>query len=377
MKTNFFVSLLIFLSGCQTSPFICDVNHPHPKVCQPPRAEVMIMDAELDQTKPVASEGQGSWVMASDLLIGSIGDGWIGATSLKDRSLKWWHPVSSPVAAPTGQFGTWTVVGLRDGRVLKMESQSGKIIWEKRSSKFISRPFVLFNQTLFAVSIKQELIALDFRTGKAKWIYDPRVSTELIVKGAAPPVINGSRVFFTVSTGELHAVNLKTGRLIWKAKPGSSRGQGQGRFRDAMGQLFVENNRLVMARNDGMIFGLNLGQKGDVNWKHQVSAATSAVVSGGTLFVGCLNGDVYSFDATSGRQRWKVSVGRQAVAHIHVGKQRLFLAGSKGRIAVISVAKGELVWHDDLGGMIPGPPLVFNDRIYFATGLKALYSYRI
>jgi len=43
----------------------------------------------------------------------------------------------------------------------------------------------------------------------------------------------------------------------------------------------------------------------------------------------------------------------------------------------LAAADGTIQWHDDLGGDIASIPILSEDSIYFATGLKNIYGYKL
>jgi outer membrane protein assembly factor BamB len=92
--------------------------------------------------------------------------------------------------------------------------------------------------------------------------------------------------------------------------------------------------------------------------------------------VGGINGDVYAYDADSGRRVWRAVTG-SAVASITAGESSLFVASTDGFVTCLDVSSGEILWHDKIGGTLASPPVLFEDSIYFTTGYKTVYAYKI
>ena len=336
------LSILSAVSSCATNRPVCDFENPIESRCKPLKAGIIKINPEIDEVKPVAVAEDGGWAIASDVLVGPVNDQWVAGISLKNGQTLWWLKTESGVASPITMLGSWVIVGLRDGTVLKLESLTGKVVWRTELSGFVTRPFVLSGSTLLAVSVKQELLAMDFQSGKTTWIYDPQQTSDLVIRGAAPPKVVGDTVYLGVASGELHAVDLSNGRLSWKSNPAYS----EFRFHDVMGEIYAENNRVVISRYDGVVTGLLVnGRTANVSWKQELSSITTSVVRNGVLYIGCVNGDVYGIEASTGRTLWKSKLSKQSVSFIFPTEKLLYVVGSNGRLGAMNSSKGTIVWH--------------------------------
>ena len=54
---------------------------------------------------------------------------------------------------------------------------------------------------------------------------------------------------------------------------------------------------------------------------------------------------------------------------------KLWVAGSNGRINRLNLETGDSEWHDDVGGRILSAPVRVGSILYFATGYRNLYGY--
>lgn len=329
------------------------------------------MSKHVDEVKAMASKDSSGWVVTSNILIGSFDKSWVGAYSLKEKRVLWWYKSETDVASPISSFGGWIVFGLRDGRVIKLEALTGKKIWEVDLGHFISHPFSRSGSSLFALSVNNQLFCLDFQSGKTNWIYDGGAPTSLIISNHTKPQIKDKVVYIGTSDGEVHAVDISKGVLLWKQNVAFT----EGRFHDVVGDLVVLDNRIIVTRYDGVVASIRTNRDRSVYWKSNFSTVTTSGYREGVLFVGGINGDIHALDAASGRHIWKTNTG-QSVANVTVGEKFLYAAGTNGRITAINKVNGVPLWVDDIEGSIAIKPIILDKDIFFPTGLKALYGYR-
>ncbi|WP_176737034.1 outer membrane protein assembly factor BamB family protein [Oligoflexus tunisiensis] len=341
--------------------------------CRPFRTGMIKMDPLLDAQKPIGEIHESGWTMATDVLIGSVDPEWVGAYHLKSGSFTWWLKIPESMTAPAEIFGSWAIIPLRDGRLLKVETQTGKQLWESRLSRFVTAKTTLSGNVLLAYSTDQKLYAIDFQTGQHLWVYDTGTTANLLLRAGSGPVVAGSEVIFGTTEGDVRSVSLNSGKENWRLDPSRE----DFRFKDVVGEIGLGNHQIYVARSDGLVFAVDtLHRPSDVLWKETFPSVTSSSYRDGTYVVGCINGDLIALQAGTGRQLWKVNIG-ESIKTITIGEKAIFVGGSEGRIMAVSGANGQILWHDDLEGIVTRQPVVVDDQIYFATGLKVLYGYKV
>jgi outer membrane protein assembly factor BamB len=121
-------------------------------------------------------------------------------------------------------------------------------------------------------SEQQEVVAaLDARTGETRWEY-PYTVTFRSQTGSGPhvmPQIVGNRVFTAGSTGKIHALDKKTGEILWQRDLYEEFGGTPLEYGYSSHALPYKDNLIVMAGGDGKAI-LSLKQAtGEVVWAKQ------------------------------------------------------------------------------------------------------------
>lgn len=372
-----FIAVSFYVTPAQASAYLhhetkIDGAHGR-KQARPFRTHWWKMAPELDRTKPLGQADYAGWTVSSDLLIGSIDNEWVGAFSTKDRSPRWWLKGPAALTAPPKVFGSWVVLGFQDGTLMKVEVQTGKIVWQTTLDTFVARGFELNGAVLLAVTASQILYGIDYQTGKTNWLYDGGFPESLAVRSLSAPVVYNNLVYYGNSVGEIMAVDLQTGKLDWRYNPEYS----TDRFRDVMGELVVLNNRLLMSRYDGLVAAISLsGKERRMLWNKKISTVAASAFRGDRYYVACVNGDLYAFQVSDGQEIWRVATG-SPISQLTVGEHAVYLSGTTGRVTAIEISSGEIQWQDDLDARILSPGVYIDRDLYFATERRNLYGYKI
>ncbi|HYX39854.1 MAG TPA: PQQ-binding-like beta-propeller repeat protein, partial [Oligoflexus sp.] len=305
-----------------------DVNVSSFSNCRPFRTGMIKLAPQLDAEKPIGAIDESGWSMATDVLIGSVDPGWVSAYHLKSKTFTWWLKIPESMTAPAEVFGSWAVIPLRDGRLLKVETQTGKQLWETRLSRFVTAKTTLSGNVLLAYSADQKLYAIDFQTGQHLWVYDTGTAANLLLRAGSGPVVAGNEVIFGTTEGDVRSVSLNSGKENWKLDPSRE----DFRFKDVVGEIGIGNHQIYVARSDGLVFAVDtLNRPSDALWKETFSSVTSSAYRDGTYVIGCINGDLIALQASTGRQLWKVNTGA-SIKTITIGEKAIFVGGSQGRI---------------------------------------------
>ena len=343
-------------------------------ISRPFRLGVLRLNNDLDQSKPLASNDAAGWAMAAGTLIGSFDQKWVGGYSLVEERVTWWFEGGTDLTMPPAVLGRWAVLGFRSGRLVKLDTVTGKKAWEIDLSAFSERRAVLAGNVLLVVTVSQALYAIDFQTGKTLWLFDGGFPAGLTLRNGALPLVHDNKVLFGLTTGEILAVNFETGKLQWRYNPAYN----DSRFHDVVGELIVRSNQLLMTRYDGLVASVELAGDKRVIWQEQLPAVATSSFRNGRYYVGCVNGDVYAFDAATGRRIWSAAVQTgTSVGFLMPGESLIYVIGSNGRITVLDAAAGTISFSDDVGGEVTSAPVVYGNAFFVATGLKNLYSYRL
>ncbi|MFJ4321413.1 PQQ-binding-like beta-propeller repeat protein [Streptomyces lavendulae] len=234
----------------------------------------------------------------------------------------------------------------------------------------------------------------------------------------SPPVVSGGRVYYLVSNEpagiELMVVDASTGAVVpeftARLDPNSLPGPltvADGRFYlvDDNGVLYAGDDKRILWRYstgakilsppkptvaDGTVY---FGGSGVSHELHAVDAtagterwtftaksriSTAPAVSGGVVYAGTDDGDLYALDAVTGRPLWTFPGGE---GFFHgapvVAEDTVYIAGDKGTMFAVDKTRGTKVWTFHAEGDAEGLsryPLIFGNTVYFGGDNKVFYA---
>ncbi|MCK5258868.1 MAG: PQQ-binding-like beta-propeller repeat protein, partial [Thermoplasmatales archaeon] len=172
-------------------------------------------------------------------------------------------------------------------------------------------------------------------------------------------VIKDDILFSTTSSGELYALDVEDGQLLWNVSIG--------------------NQPTVPAIYDDKLFiGTTEGLKMlDIGWMIQGGKPLGKIVSrpvvaNNRVIVGAENGNIYAFDAESGDEQWNAKLPDE----IYISQPwngSLFI-GSGDKCYKINIENGDISWIFETDGMITSRPYVQDDVMYFGSWDTFVYA---
>ncbi len=108
------------------------------------------------------------------------------------------------------------------GPVYAFEQKTGNVRWKYRAGAGVMADLVRDENRLFAVTLGDELVRLDLSNGRPRWRFSSGWVNEKMTNVAASPVVNEGWVLFGGPNGVVHALDARSGRLIWKRDVGAA-----------------------------------------------------------------------------------------------------------------------------------------------------------
>lgn len=196
------------------------------------------------------------------------------------------------------------LIGTGDGRVIARDVQTGNLKWvAKVSSEILSAP-TAFNQITVVRTGDGNIFGLDSATGKEIWNYD-RTVPSLTLRGNAPPVISGDRVFAGFDNGRLVALDLKSGQSLWDSPLAIPSGRSDlDRMVDVDSAPIVQKNTIFVASFHGGVSAIS-SIDGRILWTREISSYAGISVGGRYVYVTDEEGSVWALNAETGASVWK------------------------------------------------------------------------
>jgi outer membrane protein assembly factor BamB len=250
-----------------------------------------------------------------------------------------------------------------DGVAVALSAKSGNIKWQRRIGSLNASSPGYDRGRLFIATLSGHITSLEAKTGKIRW------RTKLASRSESSPIVVNNRVFFGSENGTVYAMDASTGRMAWTYKAGGA----------VKGALAHADGKLYFGDYGGSVTALDL--RGKRIWKTGTSGRSfgrvgrvysTPAVKFGRVYLGSLDGRVYSFVARTGELAWSHSTGNYvyaspAVARAPGTRPTVYIGSYDGNFYALDARNGKERWKYRAGGRISGSPTIVGRVVYFAN----------
>lgn len=319
-----------------------------------PRGKVRALSASdgrtLWETDTDLSLSAGPEVQGDLVVVGSV-NGHLVALSARDGSQRWRSYVESELLSLPTIVGTSVIVHALDDNVYALSTADGSLLWRYDypapvlTLRGSSKPTLAGNGVLVGVA-GGRLLYLDIERGLPLWealITPPSGRSEMsrIADIDADPLVVGERVYVGSYQGDLGAVDLVTGEVLWR------------RELSAYAGLTTADGRLYVTDSSDSVWAATI-EDGAGIWKQEALRhrnLTAPVPVGNWLAVGDLEGWVHWIDRRSGRLAGRTRVGKKPISVTPVVQgNTLFVYADDGNLAALSPTSASKTLKGKKGG---------------------------
>lgn len=272
--------------------------------------------------------------------------------------------------------GGFVYGGGSGGLFVALDAVDGRVRWSQPLGSISSRP-VMGPDRLFVGSNDGELLAISLDHGDVMWRYPTRGRI------LATPRLVGDTVVFSNAADQVYALDARTGAFRWQYKGETPeeyilRGHaGVAVDGDLVFTGFASGQMVALRTSNGSVAWLTTLKGEDDRF---VDVDGTPVVVGDTVFVGSSSGGVWALDKTTGLVRWRLplegataSAGQGATGGLTSDGERLYVAAADLGLYALDL-DGNILWRQGTrGGGEPGTPVVAGDRLFYVLADSGLY----
>ena len=323
---------------------------------------------QLTQLQPAYSNGT---IYAADY------KGLLVALDAESGNRQWEVKTGLPFSGGPGVQGSNIYVGTEDGEVHKFSASHGGSGWVAQVSSEVLAAPLAEDGIVVVRSIDGRVFGLDEDTGKRRWIYDHSVPL-LSLRGNSRPLIRAGIVYIGYDGGQVVALRLDDGSLIWEQAVVSSEGRTElERLADIDGQLVYVASDLLVSSYKNRLASL-AADSGRLLWFKDIASATGVTVERINLAISDREDNVWLLDRRSGSTIWKqdLLINRALTRPAIIGNF-VVVGDLEGYLHWINISDGNFAARIDAGGKgFVSAPLVVGNTLYVLTrgGVLSAYS---
>ncbi|GDX04973.1 outer membrane protein assembly factor BamB [Buttiauxella sp. A111] len=202
--------------------------------------------------------------------------------------------------------GAHLYVGSEKAQVYALNTSDGSIAWQsKAAGEVLSRPVVSEGLVLVHTSNGQ-LQAFDEADGAVKWTVNLDMPA-LSLRGESAPAVAFGAAIVGGDNGRVSAVLMKQGQLIWQQRISQATGATEiDRLSDVDTTPVIVNGVVYALAYNGNLTALDL-RSGQVMWKRELGSVNDFIVDANRIFLVDQNDRVIALNADGGVTLWTQS----------------------------------------------------------------------
>jgi outer membrane protein assembly factor BamB len=269
---------------------------------------------------------------------------------------QWWSiDLGAPASAGPVADASRVYVALKTAELAAFDAADGHERW--RIKKDISTPMVVAGELLYVAS-GDAIEAIRGDTHATAWVRSP-------LKTGVPLVTHAGFVF-VITESDLVALRLESGEIAWQFPGGGVK----------LPPAF-DGDRVYVGADDGRLVALNVND-GTQLWERFLPGGITALaaykgrvyVGGGDKVLHCLDGQ------KKGAEKWPKKLDGQAVGHIAVDDERVYVASRDNVVSALDRQNGNQRWQEGLRQRPTGGTYVSGHIVFVpVTGTDLVMFY--
>lgn len=241
------------------------------------------------------------------------------------------------------------VIGTSDAEVIALSMGDGAERWRARvSSEVLAAPAVALGHVLVR-TIDGKVYGLDAANGEQKWLYERQIPV-LTLRGTSAPVISDNVALCGLAGGKLVALDVVSGNLLWEATVSVPTGRSElDRLADIDGDPLLSSGIAYVATYQGEIAALDVAS-GTLLWRRKFSSYAGMAADRYNIYASDSDGFVWALDADNGNARWKQeALHNRLLSDVEVLGGVVAVGDFEGYVHFLSTEDGSLIGRTRVG----------------------------
>ena len=231
-------------------------------------------------------------------------------------------------------------LGSANGELLLVDGDSGDIVWQRELSAQITTVPIVAAGEVIAQTVDGRLHCLNRETGDIRWQFDTEIPS-LTLRGESNPQLVGQILLAGFANGKLMALDADNGALGWEQAVSVPKGRSElERLSDVDGDFVISGKTVFVAGFQGNLVAIDI-PSGRVLWQRKFSTYLGIASALGQLILIDDESVIHALDARTGASLWQQE---------NLKGRRLSSPAMYDRYIVVADQEGYLYWLDYADG---------------------------
>ncbi len=304
--------------------------------------------------------------------------GRVEAYDAMSGAIVWEKNTKARISGGTGIGDGLVLIGTTEGEVIALDQYNGEERWRSRVSSEVLSPPAASGGITVVRTVDGKLSGLNSATGQRIWIYERAVPL-LTLRGTATPVIDGDIVLNGFDNGRLVALSLSDGKLLWDTRITLPSGRTEiERMVDIDSEPIIIDDTVYTVTFQGQVAALDL-YSGRIIWRRAMSSYAGIGADTNNIYVSDDLSRVWALDRYSNASLWRQNKLRARSVTAPVSYGEYVLVGDyDGYLHLMDREDGQFVGRTQVDKeSIRVPPVIQGDTVYVYGGSGRLTALQV
>ena len=247
---------------------------------------------------------------------------------------------------------------------------TGELVWSKNNSAPFNSQIKIYKDKFFIIDFTNTLRCFSLKNGKELWNFQTETSLIRSQKKLSLVIVKDI-IYFNNSLGDISAVDIKSGDLLWQL-PTQKSTIYEAAFSLETSDIIADENNLFFSNNNNQFFSIDLNS-GSFNWENTVNSNLKPTLVGNYLLSVSLEGYLIIIDKITGNiikvtdvfTRFNPKKRNEILpTGFVVGLKNIYLSTNIGRLLVIDIKSGKTISTLKVDNDKISRPFIMNKNLY-------------
>ena len=250
--------------------------------------------------------------------------------------------------------------------------QSGDLVWSKNNTAPFNSQIKIYKDRFFVIDFTNTLRCYSMKNGEEIWSFQTE-SALIRSQKRLSMVIVEDVIYFNNSLGDISAVRINDGELLWQL-PTQSDVLYESAFSLETSDIITDNKDLFFSNNKNQFFSIDI-KSGSFNWENSINSNLRPTVVENFIISVSLEGYLIVIDKITGNiikvtdvfNNFKPKKRKEILpTGFIVGLKNIYLSTNIGRLLVIDIKSGKTISTLKIDKDKISRPFVSNQNLYLA-----------
>ncbi len=255
-------------------------------------------------------------------------------------------------------------------KIYLIDAKNGNLIWKKNNEYPFNSEIKVFEDRFFVVDYLNTLRCFYIKDGSNCWTVETEESFT-ISDTKYSIVIVEDKIIFNNSIGDITAVDISSGSIIWQTPTQSSKIKSEA-YSFKVSQLVTDKKSIFFSNNKNEFYSLDV-KTGTLNWLNKINSDITPILYNNYIFTFSNDGYFYVLQKNQGNiirinhifKYYKVK-NRKKIKPIgfSIGKNDLYLSNNDGKLMIIDLKTAQLKNIENISRISISKPIIKNKKLY-------------